>query len=464
MNKNNGGANTNSMMMVVDVVTLALAYFVELVFFHGRWNIEMTRYLLAIVFIFTIVYILSNKEARLYNVTLFFYLDRFYKIITKSWIVASIVTMVILFVFNVETDLRMYYYIFLAFSYILLMLGMIVNRFVQYAMSQKNAPRTAYVGGFSDYQKFQYFLNKTSVKQDIIGYILLEGQSSDGMFNVIGTISELEQIIRSREVDQIYFIHKSTDQYYEIQKYMEICLEMGLTVKVVMDSYVMKTTRSFVSSVGTYPLITYHTVSLNDYEKLVKRFMDIVISVVCLILSSPILIITAIAIKIDSPGPAIFRQKRVGLNGRIFHIYKFRSMYQDAEARKQEFMDKNEMTNGMFKMKNDPRVTRVGKFLRRSSIDELPQLLNVLRGSMSLVGTRPPTLDEVQDYRRTHWRRLSIKPGITGMWQVSGRSDITDFDQVVDLDLKYIDQWSVWLDVRILLKTAVVLFSKSGAY
>ena len=146
-------------------------------------------------------------------------------------------------------------------------------------------------------------------------------------------------------------------------------------------------------------------------------------------------------------------------------MYKFRSMSEDAEVRKKDFLQQNEMTDGvMFKIRNDPRVTRVGRFIRRTSIDELPQLFNVLTGTMSLVGTRPPTLDEVTKYKRNEWRRISIKPGITGMWQVSGRSNITDFEEVVKLDLAYIDNWSPLLDIRILFQTVGVLLFRKGAY
>ena len=167
--------------------------------------------------------------------------------------------------------------------------------------------------------------------------------------------------------------------------------------------------------------------------------------------------------KVESPGPLIFKQKRVGKNGRYFYIYKVRSMYQDAEARKAELMEKNEMKGFMFKMTDDPRITKVGKFIRSTSIDELPQFWNVLKGDMSLVGTRPPTVDEFKQYEARHKRRLSMKPGLTGLWQVSGRSNIEDFEEVVRLDCEYIDNWSIQLDIQIILKTVVVIFKKVGS-
>ncbi len=171
----------------------------------------------------------------------------------------------------------------------------------------------------------------------------------------------------------------------------------------------------------------------------------------------------AAAIKLDSKGPVLFSQIRIGRNGRRFKIYKFRSMYIDAEERKKELEEKNEMQGLMFKMENDPRITKVGAFLRKTSIDELPQFYNVFKGDMSLVGTRPPTADEFEKYNQYYRRRISMTPGLTGMWQVNGRSDIEDFDDVVKYDLMYIDNWSLRLDIKILFQTVgVVLFGKGA--
>ena len=212
--------------------------------------------------------------------------------------------------------------------------------------------------------------------------------------------------------------------------------------------------------------VTYNNVVMNVYVKAVKRVCDILLSIIGIIVFAIPMLIVAILIKLDSKGPVIFKQERVGLNGRHFKMYKFRSMVADAEAMKKELADKNKVSSGlMFKMEDDPRITKVGKFIRKTSIDELPQFFNVLFGTMSLVGTRPPTVDEVAQYDTRHWRRLSIKPGITGMWQTSGRSEITDFEEVVALDKEYIDNWSLWLDLKIMFKTVFqVFFKQKGAY
>jgi exopolysaccharide biosynthesis polyprenyl glycosylphosphotransferase len=344
---------------------------------------------------------------------------------------------------------------------------MVISRFMQMIFTDHQAPRAAFVGTFEEYEKFNYFLNKTSVKVDEVGYILDREMPEKRVFNTLGLLDDLEQILRNNEIDQVYFIQHSDDNIAQIQKYIDICLEMGVTVKVVLDvsySHRMHRSNSYVSSVGTFPLITYHTIALNSYEQAIKRLMDLVISIIATIVLSPIMLITAIAIKLDSQGPVIFKQIRVGQNGRTFNIYKFRSMCADAEDRKEELLEQNEMDGFMFKIKNDPRVTKVGKFIRKTSIDELPQLFNVIRGDMSLVGTRPPTVDEVSQYKRGQWRRISIKPGVTGLWQISGRNSIKDFDEVVELDLRYIDNWSLYADIAILFKTVGVLLTKKGAY
>ena len=193
-----------------------------------------------------------------------------------------------------------------------------------------------------------------------------------------------------------------------------------------------------------------------------KRIGDIIGGLVGSILSLPLILIVAVLLLIASPGPLIFKQQRIGKNGRVFNIYKLRSMYVDAEQRKKELMADNQMDGFMFKMENDPRITKVGRFIRKTSIDELPQFWNVLKGDMSLVGTRPPTVDEFEQYESHHKRRLSMRPGITGLWQVSGRAQITDFEDVVRLECEYIDKWSAWLDIKILLKTEGVVLRRRG--
>lgn len=239
--------------------------------------------------------------------------------------------------------------------------------------------------------------------------------------------------------------------------------EMGVVCRynIVLPDVGAATTA--VETFGGSTVITYSKTIVSYKKLLIKRFWDIVGGIVGLVLTGIITIFLAPAIKLDSKGPVFFSQTRVGKNGRRFKIYKFRSMYTDAEDRLKDLMSQNEVQGLMFKMENDPRVTKVGKFIRKTSLDEFPQFWNVLKGDMSLVGTRPPTEKEFEQYDEHYRRRLSMTPGLTGMWQVSGRSNIDDFDEVVRLDLYYIDNWSLTLDFKILLQTVGVVFAHKGA-
>lgn len=467
MNKTNTGANTSTLQIVIDAILLMLAFGVALLLCRQDMNSERLWNQFILSCIFALIYILSNKEAYLYNVTLFYYLDRVHRKITKSFIIAMIATAAAMSLMEFEDSTRKFYLCFLIVSYIFCCLKMFLVKPILHIIQTKGTPRTAFVGRVGQFNKFRYFLEKTSIRINPIGYIATTAeefeQGESGEY--IGCLENLEALIREYNIDQLYIIQKNSEELPFTQRYVDLCIDMGVTVRLVVDFYKRRRANSYVSTVGTYPVITYHTISLNTYEQLLKRVIDIVGGLVGIILFMPIMCITAIAIKIDSPGPVLFKQTRVGQNGRHFKIYKFRSMYIDAEERKKELMMQNEIEGGvMFKMKDDPRVTKVGRIVRKLSIDELPQFFNVLSGTMSLVGTRPPTLDEVEKYKTSQWRRISIKPGITGLWQVSGRSNITSFDEIVELDVQYIDNWSIMLDFRIIIKTVLVLLKHSDAY
>lgn len=249
----------------------------------------------------------------------------------------------------------------------------------------------------------------------------------------------------------------------KIEHLIEAFSEMGIDSLITIDSFAIETLETKLEDFGTTNVIRLSPRLFTDGELLLKRLMDILGALVGCFICILFGIIVAPLIFLEDPGPIIFKQKRVGRNGKYFYIYKFRSMYQDAEAKLQTLKNQNEMQGFMFKMKNDPRITRVGKFLRKTSIDELPQFFNVLEGSMSLIGTRPPTVNEYQQYSAHHKRRISIKPGITGLWQVSGRSEITDFEEIVRLDCFYIDHWSITGDLKILLKTFAAVFTGKGS-
>ena len=284
---------------------------------------------------------------------------------------------------------------------------------------------------------------------------------------VISTDEHFMDWIRSSPLDEI-FINLPYGDDSEVQGLIEELEDMGITVHVnipMLDDILGASKFNNISCKMQYdlPMATFTASKKRIGPLILKRATDIVLGTVGLILSAPIIAITAIPLKKESEGPLFFKQQRVGRNGRLFNIYKLRSMYVDAEERKKELMKQNKMEGLMFKMDDDPRITKVGKFIRKYSIDELPQFFNVVKGDMSLVGTRPPTVDEFNQYENRHKRRLSMRPGISGMWQVSGRSDIQNFEEVVALDCQYIDEWSVWLDIKILFKTVIVVLTHKGA-
>lgn len=275
------------------------------------------------------------------------------------------------------------------------------------------------------------------------------------------SLSTLEYVKR-HQVDLVIFSVNHLVRR-KIEHLIEAFSEMGIDSLITIDSFAIETLETKLEDFGTTNVIRLSPRLFTDGELLLKRLMDIAGALVGCFICILFGIIVAPLIFLEDPGPIIFKQKRVGRNGKFFYIYKFRSMYQDAEAKLQTLKDQNEMQGFMFKMKNDPRITKIGKILRKTSIDELPQFFNVLEGSMSLIGTRPPTVDEYNQYSAHHKRRISIKPGITGLWQVSGRSEITDFEEIVRLDCFYIDHWSITGDIKILLKTFAAVFTGKGS-
>lgn len=303
--------------------------------------------------------------------------------------------------------------------------------------------------------------------RDLTGIALLDVTFVDELIDGIPVVADADSVmdyVIHNEIDEVFIVDSNRKNILFIQPLIQELEEMGVIVDVNIDIFDLNIRgRKTLNRVGKYAVVTFARNLFSARQMAAKRMLDIIGSLVGMIILGIATIFVAPAIKLESPGPVFFGQTRVGKNGRKFTFYKFRSMYQDAEERKKELMASNEVKGLMFKMENDPRITKVGRFIRKTSIDELPQFWNVLKGDMSLVGTRPPTVDEFDQYEARHKCRLSMTPGLTGLWQISGRSDIKDFDQVVQLDMQYIDNWSILKDIEILLQTITVVLTGKGS-
>lgn len=288
----------------------------------------------------------------------------------------------------------------------------------------------------------------------------MKGQKVQGE-NVVSNRTDMFSYVLENVVDAILL--SENEKYLERDVCVKRFLSMGQTVHIDLSTISTELPNKMVQQLGNLTVLTTSIKAVDGRALFVKRIMDIMGGMVGCLITLLVAIPLAPIIKIQAPGPVFFCQTRVGKNGRKFKLYKFRSMYIDAEERKVELMEQNQMQGQMFKLENDPRIFPAGHFIRKYSIDELPQFYNILKGDMSLVGTRPPTVDEYEKYDLHHKVRLSIKPGLTGLWQVSGRSNIKDFDEVVQLDETYIQNWNLGLDFRILLRTIKVVLHGEGS-
>ena len=278
--------------------------------------------------------------------------------------------------------------------------------------------------------------------------------------DVVGNIESLFQHARKHFIDEIFFTSPSDRGV--VAEVLEKARVHGVDLRVLPDMYDGLAWNSPIEYIGQFPTIPLHRGHIPELELVLKRLLDIALSSFALVMLSPILCAIAIAIRFDSPGPIFYSSERIGKKGRVFRCIKFRTMVRDAETMRAEIMHMNERNGILFKITNDPRITKLGRILRKYSLDELPQFLNVLHGDMSVVGPRPPIASEVREYKLNHLRRLDVTPGITGLWQVQGRRD-PSFDSYISLDLAYIENWSVWLDVKIIMRTIGVVFAGTGS-
>jgi len=397
--------------------------------------------------------------------------DEFYSIIRQNFITLLIDTLIIFVVGSGDIVSRGTLAVTMLFS---VALTYLVHLALRYHLKRrrsrsKSVSQVLLVTTRDRLEDVVEHTNKQSAwNQRLCGIILLD-ENNEGIgkhyknIPVLGNFDNMFEAASRQIVDEV-FLFVAYDTGASMRPIVQRFEQMGVSVHLyiqMLEKYA--STNHRITQFAGYPVITFSEKFFSWGQLLVKRIMDIAGSLVGMVFLVLATIVLFIPLKLESPGPLFFKQRRVGRNGRYFTIYKFRSMYVDAEERKKELMAQNEMKGAMFKMKNDPRITKIGRFIRATSIDELPQFLNVFKGDMSLVGTRPPTIEEFKEYSPYHKRRLALKPGLSGLWQVSGRNDISDFEEVVKLDLEYIDNWSLALDIKILLKTVLVVLKKSGS-
>lgn len=385
----------------------------------------------------------------------------------KAILITSLLLGFVVFAFKYQFVSRIFIFSFAFFNFffiIALRLGL--RKTIIFLSRHRESYRFILMVGMDDHalKLARGIENHRDLGLRILGFLSTSETNSHHVFNgypVLGLAQDLPQLLEKEVIDEVIFA-TSQEELKKLENLLLICEERGITTRIILNFFPNVISKTHLEELDGFPLLTFSTTPKNEFLLFLRRIFDLFGSLILIVLFSPVLILITGLIRLDSPGPALYRQIRSGLNGRKFILYKFRSMIEDAEKKQCELTEYNLMQGPVFKMKNDPRVTRVGRFLRKTSLDEFPQLFNVLKGDMSFVGPRPPIPEEVEKYKGWQRRRLSMKPGITGLWQVSGRNRI-DFQEWMRLDLEYIDNWSLWLDLKILLKTIPAVLSGKGA-
>ena len=370
------------------------------------------------------------------------------------------IVVALIFVYKLKTMSRGFVLVYFSFFFVSVFLrrALLVEFLRVFRRKGRNYVSVLVIGANETARRFVRMLSmQKGFGFKVVGYL----SDSEGR-SVIGRFEDLDRILKENIVDKVVFACRDEEMAWEdLMGYLEICEEYGVRTAMISRFTNTRYSRMSLENLGRLNLVTYSAKNAPLHATMAKRALDLALSAFALAMLAPVLAAVAAAIRLESEGPVFFRQKRYGLNGRIFEVLKFRTMCEDAEKRRDKLQAKNEMSGPVFKIKNDPRITRVGKFLRKHSLDELPQFVNVFRGEMSIVGPRPLPTYEIEKIERRHRRRLSVKPGLTCLWQVSGRNNI-DFEGWMDLDMKYIDNWSLRMDFLLMLKTFTTVLRGTG--
>jgi exopolysaccharide biosynthesis polyprenyl glycosylphosphotransferase len=463
-------------MALTDIVLInvafAVAYWVryDLQWFRAvdpAYDAPFQRYI-PFALVLTVLLMIAYKLARVYDQPRSAsWLDEVYALINGTT-TAIVLIMAITFWFRPLVYSRLMF-LWAALTIVsLLSLSRLIKRWVWGSLMRRGlgVDRVLIVGAGEVGRR----LMRNIVAQPELGYRVIGFVDDDparnrtdiGRFKALGEIANLPRIIQEEAIDEV-IITLPGMYHSKIIEIMRQCEQKQIRARLVPDLLQLALSRVDIEDLGGIPVLGVKEISITGWNLALKRVSDIVISLAGLILLFPLMLLIALAIKLDSSGPVLFRQIRVGKGGRPFVLYKFRSMRQGAEEEQPKLAELDEAVGPIFKIRHDPRCTRVGRFLRRTSLDELPQFYNVLRGEMSLVGPRPAIPSEVEQYQEWHRRRLEVSPGMTGLWQVSGRSELT-FDEMCLLDIYYLENWSPLLDLKIVLKTIPAVLAGTGAY
>jgi exopolysaccharide biosynthesis polyprenyl glycosylphosphotransferase len=418
--------------------------------------------------ILTALLLLIYRRAGLYRLrqgTSWF--DEVYAIITGTT-TAIVIMAVLVFILRSIFYSRLIFFYAGAFIVLLLSLSRLIKNLWQQHMRRRgiSVARAIIVGaGEVGRTVMRTIVAHPHLGYEIVGFVdddPVKGTTDIGRFKGLGSLDNLPLLVQDEAIDEV-IITLPWQYHRKIMAIMAQCERENVRARIVPDLFQMTLSRMAITEMAGIPMIGVKNVRISAFALFLKRVVDVAFATCVLVFAAPLMGLVALVIKLDSPGPTLFRQERVGKGGRPFTLYKFRSMSVGAEDQKELLRNLNEADGPLFKIKEDPRVTRLGRWLRRLSLDELPQFYNVLRGDMSLIGPRPPLPEEVAEYQPWHMRRLEIAPGITGLWQVSGRSELP-FDEMALLDIYYIEQWTPALDVKILLRTIPTVLFGDGAY
>lgn len=457
----------NTFLMILDALcVIASGYFAYLgayLLSNGRWSMSSNSFVASVLLIMFVNNYIMGRFG-LYEDRRSFSPIALISSISKAVFADFAILAAVVFMLKETTYSRKFIVLFASAVLILLILQRLLTHFYLNGLYKKgfNIRKILLVGE----QKRCEIVSKALANQLSWGHKVVGRVSiyDEGELNgACGHIKDLPNILRHMEIDEVVFALNG-NRGIDISPYINSCKVMGVFTRILPSLWEpIEGIAISVEKCQNIPFITIPVDRISATGFLYKRILDVIGGVLGTLLFFLMYPFVALAIKLDSPGPVLFRQKRVGQHGRLFDLYKFRSMIHNADAGKAALMNKNEMQGLMFKIKNDPRITPVGRFLRKTSLDEFPQFLNVLKGEMSLVGTRPPTPEEVENYQVEHLKRIALKPGITGLWQISGRNQIRNFDEVVQLDCKYMENWRFLNDVIILFKTVFVVLKRKGA-